>query len=506
MGGRLPNLAPSRQGQSRDDGTVVALRRLATPHLMRLLGEWRGGGVAYPALAAALRGLIVEGRLPPYTRLPSERELALALGVSRNTVTAALDVLRAQRYLASRRGRGSWITSPPVSEGRPDEAEPPAGDIIDLTLANLPAPPDLAELALHAAHALAPELGSHGYEPFGLALTRVAIADYLSGRDLATEPAQVLVTQGALHAWDLALRTFARPGDRVLLETPTYPGALDAVRAHSCVPVGVPVGPDGWDLPLLRAALRDARPVLGYLIPDFQNPTGFWASARERAAVARAARAAGMLLVSDESLAELVLEPHDTGDPHGTPPSMAAGDSGSGVLALGSLSKPVWGGLRTGWLRGEPQLVRRLALARAGQDVGSPILDQLMAVEVLRRFDALLPPRREWLRERRDALLSAIARERPQWRVGRPSGGMALWVQLPEGTTASALAARAVAHGVRVAPGPRFGVDGGFEQRLRLPFTQPADRLAEAVRRLAAAERALGSRTPARPPDVRWVA
>jgi DNA-binding transcriptional MocR family regulator len=479
---------------------VVALRRLAVPHLIRLLGEWRGGGVAYPALAAALRALIVEGRLPPYTRLPSERELALALGVSRNTVTAALDVLREQRYLASRRGRGSWITSPPAPETRPDEAEPPAGDMIDLTLANLPAPPDLAELALQAAHALVPELGSHGYEPFGLAPTRAAIAAYLSGRGLATEPAQVLVTQGALHAWDLALRTFARPGDRVLLETPTYPGALDAVRAHGCVPIGVPVGEDGWDLPLLRAALRDARPVLGYLIPDFQNPTGFWASATQRAAVARAARAAGMLLVSDESLAELVLEPD------GSRPSMAATDPGTGVLAVGSLSKPVWGGLRTGWLRGEPQLVRRLALARAGQDVGSPILDQLMAIAVLRRFDTLLPARRHWLRERRDALLGALASERPQWRVTHPAGGMALWVQLPATTTASSLAARAVAHGVRVAPGPRFGVDGGFEQRLRLPFTQPPERLAEAVRRLAAAERALGSRVTQRTPDVRWVA
>jgi DNA-binding transcriptional MocR family regulator len=499
-------LAPSRQGQSRDDGTVVALRRLSTPHLTRLLGEWRGGSVAYPALAAGLRALIVEGRLPPYTRLPSERELALALGVSRNTVTAALDVLREQRYLASRRGRGSWITSPPASEHRPDEAEPPTGDVIDLTVANLPAPPDLAELAARAARALVPELGSHGYEPFGLSSTRRAIAAYLSGRGLATEPAQVLVTQGALHAWDLALRTFARPGDRVLVETPTYPGALDAVRAHGCVAVGVPVGPDGWDLPLLRAALRDARPVLGYLIPDFQNPTGFRASAPQRAAVARAAREAGMLLVSDESLAELVLDPYDVSDPSASPPSLAAGDPGGGVLAVGSLSKPVWGGLRTGWVRGDPQLVRRLALARAGQDVGSPILDQLLAVEVLHRLDTLLPERRQWLRERRDALLTEITRERPDWRVEPPAGGMALWVELPEGTTASALAARAAAHGVRVAPGPRFGADGGFEQRLRLPFTQPPERLAEAVRRLAAAERALGSRSPARSPDVRWVA
>ena len=484
---------------------MVALRRLATPHLTRLLGEWRAGGLAYPSLAAALRGLIVEGRLPPYTRLPSERELAVALGVSRNTVTAALDVLRRQRYLASRRGRGSWITSPPIPQDRPDEPGPASRDMIDLTLANLPAPPDLAELAVHAAQGLAQQLGGHGYEPFGLPPARAAVAGYLSRRGLATDSAQVLVTQGALHAWDLALRTFARPGDRVLLETPTYPGALDAVRAHGCIPIGVPVGEDGWDLPLLRAALRDARPVLGYVIPDFQNPTGFWASATERAAVARAARAAGTLLLSDESLAELVLEPHRLGTP---PPSMAAGVRGTrdNVLAVGSLSKPVWGGLRTGWLRGEPQLVRRLALARAGQDVGSPILDQLMAIEVLRRLDTLVPARREWLRERRDALLAAVARERPDWRVSRPSGGMALWVELPSRTTASALAARGVAHGVRVAPGPRFGVDGGFERRLRLPFTQPPERLAEAVRRLAAAERSLGPRHPARSPDVRWVA
>ncbi|HYZ81082.1 MAG TPA: hypothetical protein VE571_07425, partial [Solirubrobacteraceae bacterium] len=122
------------------------------------------------------------------------------------------------------------------------------------------------------------------------------------------------------------------------------------------------------------------------------------------------------------------------------------------------------------------------------------------------RLDALLPARREWLRERRDALLRTVAVERPAWRVRRPAGGMAVWVELPAGVSASALAARGVLHGVRVAPGPRFGVDGGFERRLRLPFTQPPERLAEAVRRLASAEEALGSRSPSRPADVRWVA
>ena len=320
-------MAPSQQGQSGDAGSL-ALRRLATPHLVRLLGEWRSGGTAYPALAAALRALIVEGRLPPQTRVPSERALAAALGVSRNTATAALDVLRAEGYLASRRGTGSWVTLPAGDEDRPDEPArrggrdpgPARADVIDLTVANLPAPPGLGALAAAAAAELPRELGGHGYEPFGLPALRAAVAAHLSARGLPTEPAQVLITQGALHAFDLALRTLARPGDRVLVETPTYPSALDAIRAHGCVPVGVPVGAGGWDLDFMASALRDARPRLGYLIPDFQNPTGFRAPAPARRAVARAARAAGVTLVSDESLAELWLD-----DAAPAPPSLAAG-------------------------------------------------------------------------------------------------------------------------------------------------------------------------------------
>jgi DNA-binding transcriptional MocR family regulator len=494
-------LAPSQQGQFAAGGSVVPLRRLATPHLVRLLGDWRGGGTAYPALAAALRALIVEGRLPPYTRLPSERVLAEAIGVSRNTATAAFDVLREQGYLASRRGTGSWITAPEVGDDRPDEPDRPAGDVIDLTIANLPAPADLGALAAVAASQLARELGGNGYEPFGLPAARAAIAAHLTGRGLATEPAQVLVTQGALHAWDLALRAFARPGDRVLVETPTYPGALDAVRAHGCVPVGVPIGPDGWDLALLRAALRDARPRLGYLIPDFHNPTGVRVCAEQRALVAREARAAGVLLVSDESLAELAI---DAAGPR--PPSLAAGDPGSGVLAVGALSKSVWGGLRTGWIRADHAHVRALALARGSQDVGGPVLDQLLAVAALERLDGWLPGRRELLRERRDTVLAALARLRPAWRVVPPGGGMSMWVELPAPTAASALAARAAEHGVRVAAGPRFSAGGGFEQRLRVPFTQPPERLEQAIRRLAAAEDALGSRPAATEPAARWVA
>ena len=477
------------------------LRRLATPHLVRLLGDWRSGGPAYLELSAALRKLIVEGRLPPHTRVASERALAAALGVSRNTVTGALDVLRAQEYLASSRGIGSWVTYPASDEARPDEPFPPSHDMIDLTVANLPAPANLGTLASAAADALPCELGSPGYEPFGLAKARTAVAEHLATRGLPTSNGQVLITQGGLHALDLALRAVARPGDRVLVETPTYPGALDAIRAHGCVPTAVPIGPDGWDLTVMRATLRDARPRLGYLIPDFHNPTGVSVPDEQRRAVRRAAYATGTLLVSDESLAELWIEPGDR------PRSLAdgaldvgtsrrgRGSAAAGVLAVGSLSKAVWGGLRIGWIRADQELVRRLALARGSQDIGSPVLDQLLAVEVLRAIDAILPERRELLRERRDVLARTIAAERPDWRTDPPAGGMSAWVELPERTAASALATRALNHGVRVAPGSRFSANGGLERRMRLPFTQPPERLSEAVRRLAAAEDSLRSRT-----------
>ena len=490
-------LAPLERVQSLGGGTPV-LRRLGTVQLTRLLGAWRSNsGVAYLELAAALRRLVVEGTLSPYTRLPSERALAEALGVSRNTATAALGILREDGYLAARTGIGSWIVYRPGSVDRPDEPFPAHGDTIDLSLANLPAPPQLSELALRAARALGRELGQNGYEPFGLPVTRDAIAGYLTGRGLPTEPAQILVTQGALHAFDLTLRALTEPGARVLVETPTYPAALDAIRAHRCIPIGVPIRPNGWDLDMMGATLRDAGVRLGYLVPEFQNPTGVQIPAEQRAIVARQAAAVAVPLVSDESLAELWLD----ADEH--PPSLAACDEG--VLLTGSLSKPVWGGLRVGWIRADPQTVRRLALARSSQDIGNPVLDQLLAVEVLDHLDELLPDRRALLRDRRKTLLKAVAEYRPEWQAVPPAGGMSTWAQLPPGTAASALANRAAELGVRLAPGPRFSPDGGFEQRLRLPFTQTPDRLADAVRRLATAEDQLSTRDKHPQRSSTWV-
>src|SRR5215218_7261236 len=249
-------------------------RGLSGPHLARLLGEWRSSGPAYAALARALRLLVLDGRLPLRTRLPGERDLAAALGVSRTTATAAYAALRDEGFLASRRGSGSWTRLPAdaAATGPPPD---PGGRLIDLSCAAAAAP----EHALHAALAAATaELPRHlpgpGYDTAGLPALRQAIAERYTRRGAPTGPEQIFVTAGAQHALTLLLHVHAGPGDRVLTEHPTYANALDAVRGLGARPVPVPMLPGGWDMDMLEVTLRQSAPRLGYLIPDHHNPTG----------------------------------------------------------------------------------------------------------------------------------------------------------------------------------------------------------------------------------------
>jgi DNA-binding transcriptional MocR family regulator len=485
----------------------MTVRMVTAPQLARLLGGRTGPGPAYAALAAGLRMLVLDGRLALETRVPAERQLAEALGVSRTTVAAAYEQLRSAGYLRSRRGAGSWTALP--ADRRRDPADAPfapvgavgpAGQgLLDLAQATLPAPAGALHQAATAALAELPRhLPTHGYDPFGLAELREVVAERYTARGLPTGPDEILVTNGAQHAFMLALRLFAGPGDRVLVEHPTYPHALDLVRRHGgrLVPVGVDA--QGWDLDLLRAAVRQSAPTLAYLIPDFHNPTGQLLLARGRQELAELARATGTPLGVDETLAELGL---DEGlDGGGAPPPVAAYGRGAQILSVGSVSKTFWGGLRIGWIRAAPELVRRLVALRATLDMGSPVLEQLVSAELLRGADDVLVPRRAELRARRDRFVDALGAALPEWRVNRPAGGLSLWAEL-DAPVSTALVYAAEAHGVRLAAGPRFGVDGAFERFLRLPFTQPAEVLLDTVARLRAAYHAVterpGTRTDA---------
>jgi DNA-binding transcriptional MocR family regulator len=375
----------------------------------------------------------------------------------------------------------------------------PHGDrsLFDLAHAALPAPsPQLRAAAAAAVHDLDAHLRGHGYELLGLPALRAAVADRFTARGVPTTPEQVLVTGGGQNAISLALTALAGPGDRVLVEHPTYPNALDAVTARAARAVPVPMGPhaDGtgsWDLDLLTGVIRDVAPRLAYLIPDFQNPTGALLDDAGRGRLVDLARRTGTPLIVDETLAELRL------DGPSVRPVAAYGAADSPlVLTIGSASKVFWGGLRVGWIRSSAAMVRRLAAVRASVDLGSPVLEQLVAARLMAEVDVISAARRAELTAARDHLLGRLTETFPRWRPSRPRGGLSLWVDLDEAVS-SRLTVAARRYDVLLAAGPRFGLDGAFERHLRVPYTLRRDRMDTALELLVAASRGLDHVTPA---------
>ena len=196
----------------------------------------------------------------------------------------------------------------------------------------------------------------------------------------------------------------------------------------------------------------------------------------------------GCHLIVDETMIDLWLDVP-------RPISMAAFDKAGQVISLGSMGKSFWGGLRMGWIRANRDIIAALSAARAANDMGSPILEQLAATALLRRPDNILDERRNSIREQRDHLLRLVADELPDWRFDRPLGGLSAWAELPH-PVSSALAVAAHDLGVRIAPGSRFGTGGAFERFVRLPFALPNSALSEVVERLAQAWRQVSSAHP----------
>ncbi|MFM1730609.1 PLP-dependent aminotransferase family protein [Prescottella soli] len=466
----------------------------------RDLGGWRdeaGRRPAYRALADGIRLLVHDGRLPLGAALPGERELAAELSVSRTTVTTAYSVLREEGYLSSRQGSRSTVTVPAASRGRGHGAVPrrasSAGDAVDLSYAAMVAPVTEVQDAYSAAlQALPPFLDTHGMEPHGIAVLREAIAERYRTRGLETSAAQIMVTSGAQHALRLLLGVLAAPGDRVLVDHPTYPNALEAIRRVGGRPVPVPVRPEGgasraWDLGGIRSAARQTAARMAYLIPDFHNPTGLCLDDAGRAELARIARDTRMTLVVDETMVDVWLD----APPPAPVATHARGAGDSEVVTIGSVSKSHWGGLRVGWIRADPELIIRLVGSRSALDLGTPVIDQLAAVHLLGVGDGPVEERREQLRVQRAVLLDELSARLPDWVPTVGTGGMSLWLKMPA-PVSTALAATAPSHGVVLAAGPRFGVEGAFERYVRLPYARPTDELRRAVAGVAAAYDALG--------------
>jgi DNA-binding transcriptional MocR family regulator len=473
-------------------------RALNVDLLARELGNWRTSsrsGPAYYGLADAIRLLIVDGRVPVGARLPSERAMADTLRVSRTTVTAAYAQLREDGYLNARRGARSTTALPvaPAAAARVQIAAP----TVSLAAAALSAPAAaVSEAFVDAIHDVTPYLHRVGHELVGVDVLREAIAERYCERGLPTEPDEVMVTTGALHAINLVLTTYVQPGDRVLVEQPTYHGALTSIATAGARPVPVAMTEDGWELDAIAAAVQQLSPSLAYLIPDNQNPTGLTMPAQDRKRLARIIAETRTRTLIDETILDMWLD-------EAVPEPMAAAMTTRRdlVLTVGSMSKSFWGGLRVGWIRAERSTVATIAALRPSIDMGTPVLEQFAAARLLAQRDDLLPERREILRARRALLLSLLDQHLPDWEPGGGYGGMSLWVRLPA-PMSTALSAAASRMGLELPAGPRFGVDGTLERFVRVPYALPEDELSAAVELLARAWHSVTGSTAPEPTAV----
>ena len=466
--------------------------------LTRQLQAWRAGhdgDIAYRGLAEALKRLVLDGRLPLDAKLPGERRLAEALGLSRITVTAALDRLRADGFIVSRVGSGSFTALPSGAAGRRDPLHHRDGSgVIDMATAVVPASEHVHAAYAQALGSLPIHLPGHGYGPVGIEGLRRIIADNYAALGLPTSADGVVVTAGAQNAFALLLRAIGRPGDAVVIDHPTFHHAIDAILRGGLKPAPVPLPAEGWDMEALTETIARVRPRLVYLIGAHHNPTGRVMTAKQEAAVADAARRAGAIVVFDETL-------RDLGFDRPPPPPR---DLGARVVRLGSTSKSWWGGLRIGWLRAGPDVVEAVVRTRASMDLGVPIIEQLAAAALLAGDASPLEERRRLLSTQEAHLRQTLNAVLPDWTAPRPCGGLSLWVELPR-PASEALAVSAGRLGVRIAPGTRFGVGGAFQHFIRLPFTLPPAELTRAVDILAQAWTAIDARrgrTPRRDEGV----
>jgi DNA-binding transcriptional MocR family regulator len=471
---------------------------MRTHDLVSHLGAWSAGkGPLQRKLAHGLMQAIRHGALNPGIRLPSERDLAHALTISRTTVVAAYDALREGGWVESRTGSGTWVSRSGVvaaargaSQARALAASPLLGllsandgqDLVDLVLgAPLPLsglPLDLFTLPPEEYGAL---VNDRRYYALGLPVLRQAIASYYIKAGLATRPEQILVTTGAQQGISLCAGLYLQRGDSALVEDPTYFGALDAFRAAGARLAGLAVEAQGVSPATLGQRIIATSSRLVYLTPTFQNPTGVVMPRVARKEVAGVAAELGVPIIDDCTLFDLALE----GAP---PPPIAAFAPDAPVITLGSLSKLIWPGLRIGWIRAPETIIERLVRLKSAIDLGCPLLTQAIAVRLLGEIEVGRKLRRQQLKPRRDLLAALLREHLPDWKFRLSSGGLFLWVKLPGGD-ARELAQTALRHGVVILPGPLMSATGRYTSFLRIPFLAEPEALRTGIRRLAAAWR-----------------
>ncbi len=324
---------------------------------------------------------------------------------------------------------------------------------------------------------------SEGYAPL-----REWVAQDLLKQGMNVSPDQVLITAGSQQGLDLVAKILIDAGSRILVETPTYLGALQAFTPMEPVAVGVNSDDHGVDADDLRAKVGagadKARFV--YLLPNFQNPTGRTMTEERRAAVAQVAIDTGLPIIEDNPYGDLWFDAPPA-------PSLSSRHP-EGSVYLGSFSKILAPGLRLGYLVAPTALYPKLLQAKQAADLHTPSFNQRVVAEVLKDgfIERHVPTIRALYKQQCEAMLAALDREMAglglSW--NRPVGGMFLWVQLPKGLKAIPLLAKAVDKGVAFVPGSAFYAGDANESTLRLSFvTATVDQINTGMKALAAAIR-----------------
>ena len=455
----------------------------------------RSAGRRYPIgqqLVDELRRRVQAGSLGPGERLPPVRGLATQLSVTPETVAGAYKRLVEEGYLRGEVGRGTFVAAPPLraeedplapfeaAGALPPFASGPSGQTQPsnrelLRLASRPgvvsfaasvaaldlAPVDQLKQALSEAleqdGATALQVGAtQGYPPL-----RAQVAQLLRQRGLDVEESTVCITSGCQQGIDLAAKVFVGPGDAVLVEQPSFLGALEAFRARGARVVGVPIEADGLRVDALPALIQRHRPKLLYCMPTYQNPTGRSLSSEKRRALLRIAATFDLPIVEDDSAGFINLENGRA------PASLKADDHAGYVIHLGTFSKLIAAGLRLGWLVADPAVFEKLVAAKYASDLSSDALVQRAVYRLLASgvLEMHLAHARGAYRQRRDVLVDALSRP-DALPTGAtfdpPEGGFNLWLELPrEGPSSTELFLEAVRRGVAFVPGPFFFSAGG---------------------------------------------
>lgn len=437
----------------------------------------------YRQIVDQLKELIATGKLPASAQLPTVRQLAIDLGITRLTVQSAYAELQSAGWIEATVGRGTFVSAQPPIQLRwsaiTQSTTPAAviGDILQMgqgqrmhSLASASPDPALFPEAkfwacLEEQRTQTALIASYGPAQ-GDAMLRIELAAYLTERGILATPDEVLVVAGVTQGVALAAQALAQPGDYVLVEDPTYVGFLHLLRSQGLQPLAVHVDQDGPLLEEVEQIATAQRIRFFYTISSFQNPTGCCMSTERKARLLELAERYDFFIIEDDLYG---LMAYDSAPP--TP--IKATDSANRVLYVTSFSKTLMPGLRLGMLMAPPAFRERLIALRIAADLGSPLLLQRTLATFLHRgeFRRHLRNVLPIYRERRNAALRGLGNCMPPrvtWTA--PAGGLCCWLTLPRHHGMSDVPRRMVQEGWAVAPGSVFLTNGDGDRHLRICF------------------------------------